>query len=131
MARFKKLPLNTHEGKLVYGDGIIDEIVYITVDEIPFVEFYSTSKDKMLNNSIKVSFEKDGVHVDVVIKIHYSQSVSETAFKVQESIRHTVEAMTEFHIANVNVIIRGIMFDEKTDDKPEEKTSTDNHQQES
>ena len=72
MARFKKLPLNTHEGKLVYGDGIIDEIVYITVDEIPFVEFYSTSKDKMLNNSIKVSFEKDGVHVDVVIKIHYS-----------------------------------------------------------
>jgi uncharacterized alkaline shock family protein YloU len=121
MARFKKLPINAHEGKIVYGDYIVDGIVLLAIQEIPYVELYSTSQNsKMTSNAIKVGFEKDGVHVDVAVKIHFSQSVADTSFKIQESIRHNVEAMTEYHVASVNVSINGIIFDEIL---PEEKPS--------
>ena len=95
MARFKKLPVNVNEGKVVYGEGIVDNIVLLAVKEIPYVELYNQqSNDKMKNSSIKVFIEKDGVHVDVVVKIHYTQSVSDMAFKIQEAVRYSVESMT-------------------------------------
>ena len=116
MARFKKIPVNPHQGKITYSDGIVDGIVLLAVAEIPYVELYYTStKKKMRSNAIKVNFDKDGVHVDVVVKIHYSQCVSDMAFKIQEAVRHNVEAMTEYHIASVNVFVRGIIFKEKED----------------
>ncbi|MBE5734149.1 MAG: Asp23/Gls24 family envelope stress response protein [Clostridiales bacterium] len=115
MARYMKLPIRGEEGKLVYGDDIIDNIVLLAVEEISGVELYS-SNPKKKSNAIKVTKLKDGVHVDVVVKIYYAQSVSETAFKIQESIRHNVEAMTECHIASVNVSIKGVSFDDKTEE---------------
>ena len=57
------------------------------------------------------------------------QSVAEMAFKIQESIRHNVESMTEFHVANVNVNIRGVYFEDELDDKsnalPDEQEEQD------
>ena len=116
MARFIKLPVNRNEGKLVYGDDIVENIVSLAVEEIPNVEFVSV-RNSFYGDCIKVAFEKDGVHVDVVVKIHYSQSVSDMAFKIQEAIRHNVEAMTEFHVASVNVNIQGVSFEDKTEEK--------------
>ena len=37
----------------------------------------------------------------------------EVAFRVQENIKHNVEAMTEFHIAEVNVVVKGVVFNEE------------------
>lgn len=114
MARFKKIPQNIHEGKLVYGAGIVDGIVLLAVQEIPYVELYSVvPRNRMRSSAIKVYMDKDGVHVNVSIKIHYTQSVSDTAFKIQEAVRHNVEAMTEYHIASVNVLVCGIFFTDK------------------
>ncbi len=118
MAKFKKLPINVNEGKIVYGNGIVDGIVLLAVQEIPHVElFVLSNKSKAYKNAIAVKFEKDGIHVDVAVKIHFSQSVADTSFKIQEAVRHNVEAMTEYHVASVNVAIKGIVFDE-IDDKP-------------
>ena len=46
MARFKKVPVSTNEGKIVYGDGIVDGIVLLAINEIPNVELYSQSNSK-------------------------------------------------------------------------------------
>ena len=129
MARFKKMFPSTNEGKIIYGNGIVDSIVLLAMREVPNVELLTSNQDdKMRNNSINVSIEKDGVHVDVVVKIHYSQNVSDVAFKIQEAIRYNVEAMTEYHVASVNVAVRGVMFDDKTvEEKP---TQTSENQQE-
>ena len=116
MARFKKFPVNGHEGRLVYGDGIVDDIVKLAVDEIPNVDLDYTHP-VIHGEPVKVVFERDGVHVDVSVVIHFMQSVSEIAFKIQEAVRYNVESMTEFHVANVNVLINGVFFadvDEKT-----------------
>lgn len=114
MARFKKIPQQNHEGKIVLGNGIVDSIVMLAVSELEFVELDSNvPRSKMKSNAVKVSFDKEGVNVEVSVKIHYSQSVSDMAFKIQEAIRHNVEAMTEYHIASVNVIVQDVTFSEK------------------
>ena len=120
MARLKKLYRSVHEGKLIYGNGIVDGIVLLALNEIPHVELTPNySRKPMRSTAIKVKIEKDGVHVDVSIKIHYSQCVSDIAFKIQEAIRHNVEAMTEYHIASVNVNVLGIIFEDKIiEEKP-------------
>ena len=35
MVRFKQLPLKENEGKLTYGDNIVDGIVLLAIAEIP------------------------------------------------------------------------------------------------
>ncbi len=113
MARFKKIPLNKNEGKIIYNDGIVDGIVLIALNEIPGVKLYNPpSHKKMRSKSIKVTMDKDGVHVDISVQTHFSQSVADVAFKIQEAVRHNVESMTEYHIASVNVIVKGVSFEE-------------------
>jgi len=130
MARFKKTP-QTQEGKIVYGDGIVDGIVLLAVKEIPFVELCAEATRKQMRSSaIKVKKEKDGIHVDVVVRIHYAQSVSDTAFKIQEAVRHNVEAMTEYHVASVNVIIKGVTFNDKSDESTPVANNTNENVQE-
>ncbi len=118
MARFKKIPQNIHEGKLVYNTGIVDGIVLLAVQEIPYVQLYSIApRNKMHSSAVNVYTDKDGVHIDVSIKIHYSQSVSDIAFKIQEAVRYNVESMTEYRIASVNVLVCGIFFNDNDTEK--------------
>ena len=105
MARFKKIP-QVHEGKVVYYDGIVDGIVLLAINEIAYIELDAKETSSLeRNNAIKVRRAQDGIHIDVTVKIHYSQNVSDMAFKIQEAVRYNVEAMTEYHVASVNVHI--------------------------
>lgn len=124
MARFKKLYKKKKEGKIVYGDGIVNSIVKICIAEIPYVELCSTNKPTKLDisNAIKVKFEKQDVFVDVAVKIYYTQSVSQMAFKIQEVVRHNVEAMTEYHVGGVNVHVNGVIFDDTPNSKGKKKS---------
>ena len=113
MARFKKLMQKKDEGKIVYKDGIVDGIVLLSVSELEYVELCAhTKSDDMKSKAIKVVYENSAVTVDVMVKIHYSQCISDVAFKIQEAVRHNVEAMTEYKIASVNVIVNGVIFDD-------------------
>ena len=115
MTRFKHAP-QVNEGKIFYGDNIVDEIVTLAVQEIPNVALYSEKADNIIRGSaVKVRREKDDIHVDVSVKIHVSQSVSDIAFKIQEAVRHTIESMTELHVASVNVNIEGLLLEEKVE----------------
>lgn len=105
MAHFKKLIENENVGKLVYNRDIVEEIVKIAVSEVPYVMLYGSE--------CKVSFEKDGVDISVSIKVYYTQSVSDIAFKIQETIRHNVESMTEYHVSNVNVYVKDVVFEDQ------------------
>ncbi len=127
MARFIKIP-QVNEGKIVYSDDIINGIVFLAVQEIPHIELDTKDGNSISkNNAIKVKREKDGIHIDITVKIRYNQNVSDIAFKIQESVRHNLEAMTEYRAACVNVHISGVDFEEheeKMEEKAEEKTFT-------
>ncbi len=114
MAHFKKLPQKKNEDKIIYGDKIVNGIVLVALSEITYAELYSASPyTKNHSKAIKVYQDKDGVHIDVSVRVHFSQCVSDMAFKIQETVRHNIESMTEYKVASVNVIVKGVFFDNK------------------
>ena len=110
MARFKKMQQEKTEGRIIYGSNIVDNIVCLTVSELPFVELYHKVSGKKKNSAITVFVDKKGIDVDICVKIHFTQRVSEIVFKIQEAVRHNVESMTEYKIHSVNVIVMGVLF---------------------
>lgn len=122
MARFKKFSQKKKEGKIVYKNGIVDGIVMLAVSQIPMAQLFGyPNSTNTKSSSVKVSYDKEGVNVDIAVKIHFSQSISDMAFKIQEAVRHDVESMTEYHIASVNVIVKSVYFDDNTEEKIEDK----------
>lgn len=122
MARFKKFSQKKKEGKIVYKNGIVDGIVMLAVSQIPMAQLFTyPNATNTKSSSVKVTYDKEGVNVDIAVKIHYTQSISDMAFKIQEAVRHDVESMTEYHIASVNVIVKSVYFDDNTEEKLEEK----------
>ncbi|MBE5756654.1 MAG: Asp23/Gls24 family envelope stress response protein [Clostridiales bacterium] len=128
---FKKIPSETHEGKVVYSDGIIDNIVILAVSEVEGVDVYlpHEGNSKSAIKSVKVRQEKDGVYVDVAVVVDASLVVPDIAFKVQENVKHNVEAMTEYHIAEVNVIVKGVTFNEDRKEQRKEELEVKDEQE--
>ena len=126
MARFKRIP-QAEEGKLIYSDVILDNIVLYAVKEIPFITIEGSEDGSTRSKSIYVRKEKEGVHVDIDINIHYAQSVSDTAFKIQEAVRHAIENMTEYRVASVNVNVIGVFFEDKVEE-PQNANNANNQE---
>lgn len=113
MKRFKNYPKKINEDKIVYGDGIVEGIVLLAISEVPNVELFSTvSYTKNTSKSIKVDFTNKGVNVEVKVKIHYAQKVTDMAFRIQEVIRHNIESMTDYHVESVNVVVKDILLND-------------------
>ena len=53
-------------------------------------------------------FEKDGVYADISVKVDSGYIVPEVAFKIQQSVKHNVEAMTKFKVVKVDVYVVGV-----------------------
>jgi uncharacterized alkaline shock family protein YloU len=103
----KKVPTTQQsDGKICYGSGILTNIIKLSVEEVQGVLIAPSTKP------IDYFFDKDGVVVDIDVKINFTCNVSETAYNVQESVRHNVEAMTEYKISTVNVNVVDVFFDE-------------------
>ncbi len=127
MAHFKKKMQTKNEGKIVYGSGIIDSIVYHALSDVPYIQLYSTTPSKKGKSSIDVRFDKEGVHIDIYVKIHFTQTVNDMAFKIQETIRHNIENMTDYKISDINVIVKGLLFDDANQaDKTTETLNKEN-----
>ena len=94
---YKKSVSFASDGNVSYDQSIISGIVLLAVKEIEGVK---TPEEK---GTVSVKFDKDGIHVDLKVSVNITESVSDVAFKIQENVKHSVEAMTEYHVAKVNV----------------------------
>ena len=114
MAYFKKVPAGGNEGQINYGEGVVDNIILIAVEEVQGITacLFEDEEKKHKRKAVRVTFEKDGIHADIDIMVNASYRVSDLAFRVQENIKHNVEAMTNYHVANVNVNVLGVYFEE-------------------
>ena len=126
MNRFKKYTVKKHEDKIIYGDGIVDGIVLLAITELPYVELSADlSNAQSVSKAIKVDFGSEGVHVEVKVKIHFTQSVTDMAFRIQEAIRHNIEAMTDYHVEGVNVKVDDVLFGEVVESQTVELADND------
>ncbi len=104
MAIFRRVPPDGQKGKVSYNSGIVSKIINLAVSEIEGVEMLAGKK------GLKLYFEKDGVYAEISVRVDYGYNVPEVAFKIQQSVKHNVEAMTKYKVAKVDVFVVGVDF---------------------
>ena len=111
-----------HNGKVVYNAGIVHNIVALAVAE---VEGAMPAQGK--RNGISLYLEKDGIYADVSVVVKYGYNVPELAYRIQQSVKQSVENMTRYKVAKVDVHIQDVIFDaappvekEEEEEQPEE-----------
>ena len=113
----RNIRLNTSDdksGKVVYNSGIVHNIVVLAIQE---VEGATPLPGK--RNGISLYIEKDGIYADVSVVVKYGYNVPELAYRIQQSVKQSVENMTRYKVAQVNVHICDVTFDGAVRVEPE------------
>ncbi|MBO5480005.1 MAG: Asp23/Gls24 family envelope stress response protein [Clostridia bacterium] len=112
-------------GKIVYNAGIVYNIVALAVAEVDGALPLDGKK-----NGISLFIEKDGIYVDVSVVVKYGFNVPELAYRIQQSVKQSVENMTHYHVAEVDVHVRDVVFPEgvtvEKDEEPAEDAAENN-----
>lgn len=117
---------NQQSGKTVYNASIIQNIVEIAVAE---VEGTVTTFEK--KSGVTLHIEKDKVYANVSVVVKYGFNVPELAYRIQQSVRQSVENMTHYKVGEVNVHIQDVVFDESVHIEKEEPHEEEQHHEES
>lgn len=101
-------------GTITYNESIINGIVALAVTTVEGVAVKSGKKGKRsVKDCIKIVSDKKGIHVTVTVGVLYGYNVPDVAFDIQHGIKQTVEEMSNYHIANVDVFIDDVLFEDK------------------
>ncbi len=116
---------DNQSGKVVYNAGIVHNIVALAVAEVEGALPLQGKK-----NGISLYLEKDGIYADVSVVVKYGYNVPELAYRIQQSIKQSVENMTRYKVAAVDVHIQDVVFEEaptvESTEKEEERQSEEN-----
>ncbi len=105
MSNFRLTSDTKQSGKTVYNAGIIEDIVALAVAEVE-----GTMPSQSKRNGISLYLEKDGVYADVSVVVKYGYNIPELAYRIQQSVKQSVENMTRFRVAEVDVHIQDVVF---------------------
>lgn len=104
----------TSRGKITYNESIINGIVALAVGTVEGVSLQTGKKGKRsLKDCIKIVSDKNGIHVTVTVGVLYGYNVPDVAFDIQHGVKQTVEEMSKYHIADVDVFIDDVFFEDK------------------
>ena len=95
------------DGKVVYNTGIVRGIVSLAISEVEGAQPLLGKK-----SGISLYIEKDGIYADVSVIVKYGYNVPELAYRIQQSIKQSVENMTHFKVAEVDVHVLDVVFDD-------------------
>ncbi len=105
MAHLRHDPTTTQKGKITYNSSIVSGIVALAIGEVEGAHLINTK-----NKGIKLTFDKQGIVADINVKVDITANVSSLAFKIQQSIKHNVESMTNYKVEKVNVHVTDVNF---------------------
>lgn len=72
---------------------------------------------KVLGKGIKITLDDNQAVVDLSISVEYGKVLVDVAKKIQDSIKHSIENMTDIPVKEVNVSIADVYFPEEKKDK--------------
>jgi uncharacterized alkaline shock family protein YloU len=116
MSNFKLTSNEKEKGTVVYNVGILRNIVMLAVAEVE-----GTVPNQGKRGGISLFLEKEGVYVDVSVVVKYGYNVPELAYRVQQMVKQSVENMTHFKVAQVDVHIQDVVFCEDVQPEKEEE----------
>lgn len=106
MSNFKLTTNYKLKGKIAYKTGILRDIVTLAVAEVEGTKFDDSSK----KNNILFNVDKDAVYVDISVVAEFGYNVPDLAYRIQQSVKQSVENMTHFKVAKVDVHILDVAF---------------------
>ena len=118
MARKQKM-LDSEEGSVSYKRNVVLSIVNLATQEISGIASLSSDGlpllkrvlNKNYRRGVVIEFGDDNdVYVDVFVNVLFGYSVKDVAFRVQENIKSSIESMTDFKVAAINVNVIGVIF---------------------
>lgn len=119
MANHKQRIVDSEEGSLSYKRNVVLSIVKLATQEINGIASLSKNAmsvwkkmvNKNYNHGVVIEFGEDNeVYVDVYVNVLFGYSVKDVAFRVQENIKSSIESMTDFKVAAINVNVTGVVF---------------------
>lgn len=125
MSNFKLESNEKEKGKVVYNVGILRNIVSLAVAEVEG----TVPSDQNKKSGISLYIEKDGVYVDVSVAVQYGYNVPELAYRIQQSVKQSVENMTHFKVAEVDVHVIDVVFDASTPAEKEEESREEDEEE--
>lgn len=66
---------------------------------------------KSTGKGVRVSSGEKEVSLDLYLNIRYGARIPEVAYKVQESVKKSIESMTELRVAYVNIHVQGVSYE--------------------
>lgn len=117
MSNFRLTSNDKQNGKVTYNVGILQNIISLAVAEVEG----TVPGEQGKKNGISLFVEKDGVYVDVSVVVKYGYNVPELAYNIQQSVKQSVENMTSYKVAEVDVHILDVVFADCTQAEPTEK----------
>ncbi len=124
MSNFRLTSENKQSGKTVYNAGIIEDIVALAIAEVE-----GTLPSQSKRNGISLYLEKDGVYADVSVVVKYGYNIPELAYRIQQSVKQSVENMTRFRVAEVDVHIQDVVFAPVVQTEKEEEPVEDENEE--
>jgi uncharacterized alkaline shock family protein YloU len=96
-------------GKVVYNASIIHGIVALAIEEVEGALPLKGKKD-----GIALKIERECIYADVSVIAKVGFDVPELAYRIQQSVIHSVENMTNYKVAKVDVHVVDVVFVEQT-----------------
>ena len=100
----------------MYNAGIVQNIVELAVAEVE-----GTVPNQGKRGGISIFLEKEGVYVSVSVVVKYGYNVPELAYRIQQTVKQSVENMTNFKVAQVDVHVQDVVFCEEAQPEKEEE----------
>lgn len=119
MASRKQKLVDSEEGSVSYKRNVVLSIVKLAAQEINGIaslnnngySFIKRLTSKNYHHGVVIDFGEDGdVYVDVFVNVLFGYSVKDVAFRVQENVKSSIESMTDFKVAAINVHVIGVVF---------------------
>lgn len=108
MSNIRLTSNDKQSGKVVYNAGIVQNIVALAVAEVE-----GTLPLQGKKNGVSLFIEKEGVYADVSVIVKYGYNVPELAYRIQQTVKQSVENMTHYKVMKIDVHILDVVFDEK------------------
>lgn len=125
MSNFRLTSNNRQSGKIVYNTGIVQNIVALAVAEVEGVVPNQSKRE-----GVSLYLEKDGVYVDISVVVKYGYNVPDVAYRVQQTVKQSVENMTHYKLAEVNVHIQDVVFGATQEPEKVETSSAEKDEKE-
>ena len=117
MSNIKLSASNKQSGKTVYTSAIVQNIVEIAVAEVEGAMPLQNQK-----NGVSLYILGDNIYVRVSVAVKAGYNVPELAYHIQKTVKQSVENMTRYKIAEVDVHVADVVFCDGAPQPKEEPT---------